>query len=212
MIIVDSREPEEYRQLADKVDSCNIDYQVIGDKKKYAIERKTINDLLHSLRGEGRKSGSGVRLWEQLSALEKLREAGYIPFLVVEGNLWQAMKLGYMKVPQWLGIQLSVASFGVSFILVSGKNQFKFLLKMMNERAGASKEYVRPSIPKPEIRSLEQEREDMLSAVSGIGHKTAKSIVDKYKTIVSLCDAEEKELEDLLGKKTSKHLVEVLGK
>jgi len=210
MIVADSREPEEYKKLADKVADTGIDFLVVGDKKKFCIERKTISDLLHSLRGEGRKTSKGVRLWEQLEILSKMREQGFIPFLIVEGNLWQAMKLGYMKIPQWLGIQLSVASFGVSFMSVTGKNQFKYVLKMMNERAGESKEFVKPSIPKPKARTIEEEREDMFSAVSGIGHKKAKEIVEEFGTVKNVCDAGDKII-SLLGEKVGKHLLEVLN-
>jgi len=201
MIVADANEPEDYRKMADRVDSLPIDYIIDGERRRYAIERKTVMDLLSSVR-DG-------RLWDQLESLVLLKQDGYIPIVVIEGLVYSYLKSGKMTLAQWLGIQSGIASFSVATIMVSGKKQLKFLLDMLSKKAGQKREYVRPTIRKSKKRSIRDERVDMLSAVSGIGIKTAEVLIDAFQSPYGVCLNAEK-LDVLIGSKAV-HLKEVLG-
>ena len=202
-VVCDVREPEDYQKLADKTDDLRIDYIVIGERRRYAIERKTVFDLIHSVRD--------ARLWDQLKVLTVLKEEGYIPILALEGYVWSFFKNKSLTLAQWLGVQLAVASFGVPIVQVSGKKQLGFLLRMLDEKAGQVKEYVRPTIPKPKDRSIRDERVDMLAAVNGIGIKTAESLVERFGSIRGVVEADVGVVIEMIGDKKARHLMEVLG-
>lgn len=203
MIVMDLKEPGDYTKFADRTDDLKIDFLVEGQYRKYAGERKTISDLIASVR-DG-------RLWNQLDTLCSMKEAGYIPILVLEGQTWLFFKKKVLTLGQWLGIQMAIASFCVPSVHVSGKSQYAFLLRMLDERAGKAREYVRPTIPKPKERTIYDERVDMLAAVNGIGIKSAESLIDKYGTIRAVCGVEMQDLVELLGEKRAAHLLTVLG-
>ena len=69
----------------------------------------------------------------------------------------------------------------------------------------------KPLTRKPE--SLEDRKENALACAKGIGIKSSKICLEKYKTINELCDASLQELEKLegIGKKAS-NLYELLHK
>ena len=201
MIIANANEPEKYRKIADEVDNITIDYLVIGDVAKYCIERKTLDDLV--------KSVNDGRLWEQLKVLSELRKEGYRPILLIEGELWKMFKMKRLTLKKWHSFQVAIASFGVPIVMISGYNQFSLIMSIINEKCGKKTEYKRPTIRKPE-RTIEEERIDMISAVSGIGSKKAETLVKEFKTIDKLCDTSLEALESILGSKTALHLMEVL--
>lgn len=193
-IYVNVTEPEEYRKLGEvekSNDEIRIDYLVEGSEKKYAIERKTIPDLVESAQYVSAKGGE-ARLWEQCEVLSKLKEQGYVPFLVLEGNIklnetnyniiLNTKPYIYIGLPRFLGILIGVASWGIGIIPLRDVEQFKMLLEQLDEKAGRKVEYERPSMPKGKKRTLKHEREDVLRAITGIGSAKAESLIKEYKT------------------------------
>jgi ERCC4-type nuclease len=206
MILVNANEPASYRKLAEKVvkpEEIRIDFIVTGANKSFAIERKdVVSDLRASL--------LDGRLWEQCAILKQLQEQDYTVAIVLVGELWKAFRFGKMTMGQWIGIQVGIASWGIPVIFVSSKEQFKYLLDTMNEKAGKATKFVAPVI-KSKDRTIKEERIDMLRQIAGVGEVTATALVDRYRTIANVClGIDEAWAVNFLGKKY-KHVKEVLN-
>ncbi|RLG69366.1 hypothetical protein DRN93_00270 [archaeon] len=200
-LIADVHEPSGYKKGA-YVEDISIDYIIDGDVRKYALERKTINDLWASV-----KDG---RLWKQLETLRELKDEGYIPMLVIVGKPWKLFKFHKVSLTTWFAIQVSIASYGVGIIHLQKEEWFEKFLSYLKKRAGMKKRYRKPSIPK-KGRSLRDERMDMLVAVDGIGYRTAEKLLDEIGVPIQVFNAKEDELRKIMGKRTD-HFLEVLGR
>lgn len=195
MIVVDEREPKSYHSLGDEVKTLETgDYLVIGEGKKYAIERKSVKDLVYSVKGKN------ARLWTQLARLNKLRdEEKYRLLLVVEGNLEELyeVKKRFIRLPKtkgwkfigekavctpnwWRGVQIGVASWGVTIIRVANKTEFKELLEVLKERVGESRGYT--DNHKPVGMNKNQAMHYLLCSIPNLGPKQASKALEKYGT------------------------------
>ncbi len=142
MILADIYEPDELKQIADDVEDLGFDYLVVGVEKTYVIERKSIVDLLGSIRGKSGQDKVKNRFVEQLRRIilvcEDLRKEGNdaIPILIVEGNHFKRYKARYarMTLPQWMGIQAKVAEMGIGLIRTWSMDETKIALHVLNKR------------------------------------------------------------------------------
>jgi ERCC4-type nuclease len=201
-VIIDAREPEEYRRLGDGTATLTTDAVICGEHKRFVIERKTPSDLFHSL--------YDGRLIEQLIDLAEAREQGFTPILVVQGSIWKFGRQKGKSFREIMAVQLTPALFGVPLVQVFGFEGYKELLSVLKEKAGKPAQPHFP-IPKKKDVSVEEERVMMLCGVKGIGPERAKEIVAKFKTIRGLVENIER-LKDILGDgKLYKHVVEVIG-
>jgi len=200
-LIADVHEPSGYKKGA-YVEDISIDYIIDGDVRKYALERKTINDLWASV-----KDG---RLWKQLETLRELKDEGYIPMLVIVGKPWKLFKFHKVSLTTWFAIQVSIASYGVGIVHLQKEEWFEKFLSYLKKRAGMKKRYRKPSIPK-KGRSLRDERMDMLVAVDGIGYRTAEKLLSEIGVPIQIFNAEEEKLRKVMGKRTD-HFLDVLGR
>jgi len=207
-IIIDSNEPAKYKAFVDKVDNLDIDFLVQGEAANFAVERKEFPDLKASLTGD-------ERLWQQVSALRQLREQGYTPFVACIGSEWFFLeKQPIMSEAQYIGIQIGIARNCVNFIHFNTETAFHSFMMNLNERAGTAREYLRPTIHKPE-RTIEQERSDMYCAIKGIGRKKGDTLVKEMGSPANIigalrCNGEEEFFKKLLGKNEA-HVREVMG-
>ncbi len=192
--------------MADKVDNLEIDFLIQGEVANFAVERKEFKDLKASLTGD-------ERLWQQVDTLKQLREQGYTSFVACIGSEWFFMdKCHIMTEEQYIGIQIGIARNKVNFIHINTDGAFHKFLCNLNERSGTAREYVRPTIHKPE-RTILEERADMISAVKGIGMKTATKLAQEAGSITNLCALtaiDHPPIMSLLNKNTKVHLKEVL--
>jgi len=205
MIIVDSREPEKFRKIGDRVEDIQVDYIVEGEYGKYAIERKTLEDLIASVR-------SG-RLWKQLDRLIELEENyGYEPVLVIHGNIYKRMRARFLKMSLswWIGTQLAILRKGVGVIYLPSEDAFEALIKTIDKKVGEQKEWSRPHICKKSNRDIREEAEDMICAVNGIGRKTGKDMLKVFGSVKGVVNAEYEELKHVIGERLAKHFIEVV--
>lgn len=212
---MDIFEPQQIREAADKVEDLKLDMLVVGDAKKYCIERKQVFDLMSSIR-EG-------RIWNQLERLKKLQESdGYLPRLIIEGDKQKLFNFEKVKVrrglkgvafgrSQYIGLLNSIIDFGVPIIYTDNVEDTILTLKNLNKRAGDLSAFVRPTIQKGSGRKVHEEQEDVLSAISGIGNITASKLLKKYGTIQNVWEVEIHELELIAGINTAKHIKEILS-
>ena len=200
-LIADVHEPDVYKRGA-YVEDLSIDYVIDGEVRKYALERKTINDLWASV-----KDG---RLWKQLETLKEMKEEGYIPMLVIVGKPWKLFRFHKISLTTWFAIQVSIASYGVGMIHLHKEEWFDKFLSYLKKRAGIKKRYRKPTIPK-KGRTIEDERMDMLAAIDGIGYRTAEKLLTEIGVPIQIFNASEERLRKVLGKRTD-HFLDVLGR
>lgn len=202
MIYVDAREPLIYRELGE-AKPLPCDFLIVGEHRKYAVERKTITDYWNSV--------VNGRLWNQLRELERLRdEEGYIPLLLVVGSWGKVMRMLKLSLPHILGAQVALSTFGVTPLYVSNKQQAVAAIRYLDSKAGQTPTRHRVTIPKPVERSIEEERLDVLCAIRGIGPKTAEEML-RLGSLRSLFSMSVEELEPVIGRRRAEHFVEVVG-
>lgn len=204
-IIVDVREPLKIRELATKVESIPVDILIIGEVRKYAIERKTVSDYW--------KSVVDGRLWRQMRELERLRdEEGFVPLLLIVGRWDRLMKVAGITLPQYFGMQLALSTFGVTPLWATNDESSIVAIKYLAAKAGQKPSHTRVTIPKPIERTLEEERMDVLCAIRGIGEKMAEKLLATGLTLREIFQKDVCDLIDILGEKKAKHFVEVVAK
>ena len=199
-IIGDIYEPKKYLKYVDRVEDLVIDYLVVGDARKFAIERKKIPDLKDSV-----KDG---RLWRQLDVLKNYEKDGYIPILVIEGNLWWYRNKRIIGVREWIGYQIGIMLYDIPAIHIISKKDFVWLLERLREKAGKKTNRKRTVI-KRRGRTILDERLDMLMQISGIGEVNAKKLIGKFEDIGSIADADLLDIMEAVGKDRAKHVIEV---
>lgn len=203
MIIADIFEPDKLKGAADKVENIQVDYFVVGEHKKYAIERKTWSDLISSLK-EG-------RLFDQLQRLKNLHAEGYEPRLLIEGQKFILFKFKKVTQAQIAGIEEAVLSFGVPIMYAESQDLTIMKLKLLNNKVGESKEWSRPTIAKTG-RNRQEEAEDVLAAVDGIGRKSANKLIKSFGSIKNVINADVLAVANIVGVREAKHLEDVVNR
>jgi ERCC4-type nuclease len=203
LIIADIHEPEKYKKIASKTENLEVvDFLVVGEFGKFAIERKTVDDLINS-RNDG-------RLWKQLEALAKFREEGYVSILAVVGNWGKLFKMKRITLNEFFGLQTAVAKYNVFLFNFYNERFFLAYMRYLNDRVGRPSKKTTLNVPKPRERTIEEERRDMLAMINGVGVKTAEELLEEFKTIRGVVNAEREKLERILKSKTD-HFLEVIG-
>jgi len=175
----------------------------VGEYRKYAVERKTVTDYWGSV-----VSG---RLWNQLRELERLRdEEGYIPLLLVVGDWGKAIRMFKLTLPQFVGAQVALSTFGVTPVYVRNKQHAFDAIRYLDSKSGHPPSGYHVSIPKPVERSLDEERLDVLCAIRGIGPKTAEQL-KKLGTLRQIFNMSFEELTQVLSSKRAAHFLEVVN-
>jgi len=218
MIIVDVHEPEELKKIADDVRDLGFDYWIIGENRQYFIERKTLIDMLGSLRG---KAGSGKvkeRFVEQLNRIkilaeeERMRGEEAYAILILEGNQFKRYNAKFAKMTrqQWFGIQAKVAEFGIGLIRTWSINETKIALSVLNKRAGKEVRELPSLAVDKSLRDTKVEAVHVLMAISGIGEKTATRLLNRFGSVERVLMASEDELMNVVSEKIAKHIKEVV--
>jgi len=200
-VVVDSREPEEYKKLGEFEATLITDALVCGEQKSFIIERKTPSDLFRSL--------YDGRLVDQLIQLAESREQGFVPILVVQGSIWKYARRANKTFREVMAVQLMPAMFGVPVVQVFGFEGYKELIEILKEKAGKPSE-VRYPVPKKKEVTVEDERVLMLCGIKGIGVERAKEIIKKFVTIRNLVENLDGLVEILGDGKLFRHVKEVI--
>lgn len=205
MIIADVHEPEKWREIGDKIKDLGADFVIVGEDAKFVIERKTLSDLMHSIKQR--------RFWAQLDRLLEWQEKGYKPICLIHGSIHKRMNARYAKcsLPQWVGIKVAIMMKGIDIYYAINQTEALMFVKKLDEKAGEMhEEWQMPSVCKKVGRSLEQESIDVLLSFNGIGYKTAKKLIKSFRNLHNIFTASERELVRVLGQKKAEHVYEVL--
>ncbi len=163
---------------------------LIGD---ILIERKTFSDFISSMISR--------RLIEQLRHLRQAKRA----LLIIENYDIHSEKLGKINPNSIRGFILSIIlNSQIPIIFTEDSEETAMQLKVL------AKQQLKPSeeislhsrIPK----TKKERQEYIVESFPGIGPKTAKKLLEKFKTIKNIINAKKEELEEILKSKTEDFL------
>ena len=192
-IIIDTREKNSLvisnliEKKADvKFELLEIADYLIGD---VAIERKTFSDFVSSIINK--------RLMKQLEEIKKYPSY----FLLIEGFNYEYPENMENAV---CGMFLSIIlNYKIPIIFTKDEEDTaKFLILLAKKQEKPKTEFsLRPSRT---FKTLNEQKQFILEGFPEIGPKNAKKLLKEFKTIKNIINADEKELEKIIGKKTEK--------
>lgn len=166
-----------------------------------AIERKTVSDFITSMKNR--------RLVKQLEELQQYENR----LLIIEGIDEQEL---YTDSEDWIGMHPnSIRGFLLSILLkyrvpiIFTKN-YEDTAKFISVLSKRAEPKEAPLNVKKKALNKKEQLQFIIEGFPGIGPKTAKKLLEKFKTIKKIINADEEELKEIIGKKaeTLKDLVE----
>ncbi len=163
------------------------DYLVKGT----AIERKTVNDFISSMINR--------RLLKQLEELQQYKNR----LLIIEGIEEQEL---YTDSKEWTGMNPNaIRGFLLSILLkykvpiIFTKN-YKDTVKFISVLSKKQEKELSLNVTKKTLNKKER-MQFILEGFPGIGPKTAKKLLRKFKTLRNIFNVSEEELKEIIGKK-----------
>jgi len=191
-IIIDTREKQSLIASCLREQNALIEFErlAISDYLvgKFAIERKTFSDFISSTLNK--------RLLMQLTELKKYP----CPILVIEGfhYNYHDSKIHENAIR---GMLLSaILDFQIPVIFTENEEDTsRFLISLAKKQEKNRKEFsLRPA---KSFKNLQEQKQFILEGFPGIGPKTAKKLLERFKTIKNILLADEDDLKKILGKK-----------
>ncbi len=193
-IIIDNREKNslvisELIVLNNKIEFKQLDIAdyLIGE---IAIERKTISDFISSMLNK--------RIFQQLKNLQQYKKS----LLIIEN--YQALYLNDTNLNENAvkGLILSISlEYKIPIIFTKNEKETALYLSLI-----AKKKKTEISFRAKQQMTDVERLKFILEGFPGIGPKTAKKLLKKYKTIKQVINAKEEELKSFIGKKSEKFL------
>jgi ERCC4-related helicase len=174
---------------------------VISDR--LAVERKRTDDFASSLI-DGKRN-----LFAQLSDLAR----GYKkPVLIIEGkDLFTSRQLSPNSI---YGSLISIAiDFGISILYSRDEEETAAILKMLAKREQIENKHEINPHGKKSVKNLAEQQEYLISSISNIGPKAARSLLLHFGSVEAIMKADIEELRKvkLIGPKTAARIREVIG-
>ena len=172
--------------LETEIKELKVADYIVGD---IAIERKTISDFISSMINK--------RLIKQLEDLQQYKNK----LLIIEGNsdneLYSDDNAG-VNSNAIRGFLLSILlRYKVPIILTK---DYEDTAKFMSVLSKKQEKEISLKVKKKSLNSKEQ-LQFIIEGFPGIGPKTAKKLLEKFKTIKAIANASEEELKEVIGKK-----------
>ena len=159
--------------------------------KETAIERKTVNDFISSMINK--------RLLKQLEELQQYKNR----LLIIEGIEEQEL---YTDSKEWTGMNANaIRGFLLSILLkykvpiIFTKN-YKDTAKFISVLAKKQKKEMSLNVTKKTLNKKER-LQFILEGFPGIGPKTSKKLLKKFKNLRNIFNSSEEELKAVIGKK-----------
>jgi len=200
-IIVDNREKNSLviSELAELGIDVEIKHLILADyliSNEIAIERKTINDFVSSMLNK--------RLMNQMRDLKSNYK---FPLLIIEKEDHQSLykPTGHQNMHENAvrGMMLTVTtSFGIPTIITDDYKDTATYLSLLAKRQLKPKQAISLAV-KRRAYSMKDQQQMIIESFPGIGPKTAREILKKFKSIKNFANASIDELRKIpkLGKK-----------
>jgi Fanconi anemia group M protein len=207
-VIVDTREQELIKLLRTKKDlGLEEDFIEVGDlllPEGFVIERKTEKDFIASILDK--------RLFNQLNNLVQYEN----PMIaVIHDDLWKNFYFCRNRYIHnvYIGVLSTIAASypKVKMQYFYDTNQFVDYIVSLHKKLTEEGKGSRPKILMRKPTSIQERKENALTAVEGIGVATAQKLLDKFGSVVKVGLATEEELKEVLGEKNIKHVKETLN-
>ena len=172
--------------LETEIKELKVADYIVGD---IAIERKTISDFISSMINK--------RLIKQLEDLQQYKNK----LLIIEGNsdneLYSDDNTG-VNSNAIRGFLLSILlRYKVPIILTKDYEDTAKFISVLSKK---QEKDISLKVKKKSLNSKEQ-LQFIIEGFPGIGPKTAKKLLEKFKTIKAIANASEEELKEVIGKK-----------
>ncbi len=204
-VIVDSRElrsevVKHLRELGVEIDVKNLEVADYVLSDRVAVERKTVSDFLDSI----------VQKDRLFSQIAKLKSAYQRPLVIIEGgNLYGG---GLHPNAVRGAIASIVVDFGIPVIRTDNPKETAELMLAIARREQEEKGRIVTEHVAKTKRTLKEEQEYIISAISNVGGVIARNLLDHFQTIAKIATADEEKLAKLPkgGKKTAKKIRRVM--
>jgi len=170
-----------------EIKSLKIGDYLIGD---IIIERKTINDFISSMINK--------RLIQQLKQLQKYKQN----LLIIEGQSSSFFEKNKFNLNSIRGFILSISlNYHIPVIMTRDYiDTSKYLIILSKQKL---KKHQRITLHSRIPKTIEEQKQYILEAFPNIGPKTSEKLLKKFKTIKNILNADEKELKEILKRKTT---------
>ncbi len=204
-VIVDSRElrsevVKHLRELGVEINVKNLEVADYVLSDRVAVERKTVSDFLDSI----------VQKDRLFSQIAKLKSAYQRPLVIIEGgNLYGG---GLHPNAVRGAIASIVVDFGIPVIRTDNPKETAELMLAIARREQEEKGRIVTEHVAKTKRTLKEEQEYIISAISNVGGVIARNLLDHFQTIEKIATADEEELAKVpkVGKKTAKKIRRVM--
>ncbi|MCW4040792.1 MAG: helix-hairpin-helix domain-containing protein [Candidatus Bathyarchaeota archaeon] len=218
-IVVDNREHQQLpllREIFNDVTSTQLslgDYLIIQDNQAVVVERKTITDLIASIRSN--------RLWDQLLRLMKAEEINDYRIirriLLIHGSFSEYYNTLFFSPKRGLSThwaQLMGAFceilyvYNTPIIYAENDTAFKAFLRILAKREATGKNDKIPEArwymkPQKATLPVKDRKKYILTSLPYIGERLAENLLTQFTTISNIASASVEELEKVpkIGKK-----------
>ncbi len=197
-MLVDSREirsevVKHLRSMGVAIEVKNLEVADYVLSDRVAVERKTVEDFSDSIIEN--------RLFQQMIKLKAYQR----PIVIIEGdNLYQRLHPNAIR-----GAMATIAvDFGIPMIRTKDEKETAEILFAIAKREQEERRREIVEHRDKTKRSLKEEQEYVVSAISGVGGVIAKNLLEHFQTIERIATASEKELMEVpkVGEKTAKRI------
>ncbi len=221
-IVVDNRERLQLPLLREVFNDITFtqlplgDYLIIQEEQAVVVERKTITDLIASIRSN--------RLWDQLLRLmkaEKINEYRVIRrILLIHGSFskYYDTLLAYPKrglTTHWAQLMGALCEilyvYNTPIIYAENDTAFKAFLRILAKREALGKNDKVPEArwymkPQKATLPVKDRKKYILTSLPYIGERLAENLLSQFTTIANIASASVEELEKVpkIGKKKAK--------
>ncbi len=186
--------------LAVRVQNLDVADYVVSDR--VAIERKTAEDFLESLINKER---------DLFAQLLKLKKSYSKPVLIIEGNNLYGKRMIHPNAIRGALATIAV-DLGIPVIQTSSPEETAEMIATIARREQEMKDREVSLHAGKTKRTLKEQQEYIVSAISDIGPVLAKSLLEHFQTIEKIATASEEELLKVpkIGRKTAKKIRQLM--
>ena len=221
-IIVDNREQQQLpllREVFNEVISTQLsigDYLVIQENQAVVVERKTITDLIASIRSN--------RLWDQLLRMmkvEKIHEYRVIRrILLIHGSFSEYYETLFFSPKRGLSTQWAqlmgafceiLYVYNTPIIYAENDTAFQAFFRILAKREATGKNDKAPEArwymkPQKATLPVKDRKKYILTSLPYIGERLAENLLNQFTTIANIASASVEDLQKVpkIGKKKAK--------